>query len=125
MWRRDVSTPRNNLRLDGGWDVSSQKVLGCEGGHGDETSPPPRGWIWPRMTRLTRIGKTGKSMAAGMALSRPSDFAVGSAGPQTTQTDAELGGASARTEYVRCEGGSLDELSFVAVVSPSIAIHRD
>jgi len=28
--------------VDGGWDVSSQEVLGCDGGHGDETSPPPR-----------------------------------------------------------------------------------
>ena len=29
--------------LDWGWDVSSQKVLGCEGvGSGDETSPPPK-----------------------------------------------------------------------------------
>ncbi len=49
MWRRDVSTPEVSESLDGGWDVSSQEVLGCEGGDGDGTSPPrggvsDRGW---------------------------------------------------------------------------------
>jgi hypothetical protein len=34
VWRRDVSTPEVIVGLDGGWDVSSQKVLGCEGGEG-------------------------------------------------------------------------------------------
>jgi hypothetical protein len=45
VWRRDVSSPEVIEGLDGGWDVSSQKVLGCEGGHGDETSPPQQGLL--------------------------------------------------------------------------------
>jgi len=31
VWRRDVSNPEV---IEGCWDVSSQKVLGCEGGEG-------------------------------------------------------------------------------------------
>ena len=46
----------------------------------------------------SRVGHA--SWAPGVA-APPSGFAVGSTGPQTTQTDAEMGGASARTDSVR------------------------
>ncbi len=34
VWRRDVSNPEVIEGRDGGWDVSSQKAFGCEGGGG-------------------------------------------------------------------------------------------
>ncbi len=34
VWRRDVSNPEVIDAAGRGWDVSSQKVLGCEGGEG-------------------------------------------------------------------------------------------
>ena len=46
MWRRDVSNPEVIDAAGRGWDVSSQKVLDCEGvGSGDETSPPREGLV--------------------------------------------------------------------------------
>jgi len=37
VWRRDVSNPEVIAGVDGGWDVSSQEVLGREGVGGVET----------------------------------------------------------------------------------------
>jgi len=34
VWRRDVSTPEVMEGRDGGWDVSSQEVLGARAGEG-------------------------------------------------------------------------------------------
>jgi len=43
VWRRDVSNPEVIVGLDGGWDVSSQRVLVSKAWEcGDETSPAPR-----------------------------------------------------------------------------------
>ena len=42
VWRRDVANPEVIEGLDGGWDVSSQEALGCEGVGGwrrDVSSP--------------------------------------------------------------------------------------
>jgi len=146
---RDVSSPEVIEGVDGGWDVSSQKVLGCEGGHGDGTSPPREGGF----DRGWHDRKQRESMAARRVVSGPSDFArpvrrlahprnprnprsvlwpvtrrasllgsarrtsafsfvAGSAGPQTTQKDAELGRALARTEYVR--PGEAPSMSFLS-----------
>jgi len=61
--------------LDGGWDVSSQEVLGCEG------RPRRRDVAAPERVDLTADGADGtdmnesERMAASMALSRTSDFA--------------------------------------------------
>ncbi len=166
VWRRDVSNPEVIDGVDWGWDVSSQKVFGCEGRprRRDVAAPegvdltaddadgtdrkeservaasialsgtsdfarPVRRLPYPRNPRNPRSllcwSRVGHPSWARRAAPQPSGFAVGCAGPQTTQMDAELSGASARTEYVRSEGGSLDELSFVAVESRSIPIHRD
>ena len=70
--RRDVASPEVIVGLDGGWDVSSQEVLGCEGGR------RRRDVASPERVDLTADGADNKdreSMAAGMALSRTSDFA--------------------------------------------------
>ena len=154
---RDVSSPEVIEGVDGGWDVSSQKVLGCEGGHGDGTSPPreggfDRGWhdrkqresmaarrvvsgpsdfarpvrrlAHPRNPRNPRSllcwSRVGRSCWAPRAAAQPSGFAAGSTGPQSTQKDAEPGGAGLGLGPHRLRsagGGSLDGLSFVAVVS--------
>jgi len=80
--------------------------------------PHPRN---PRNPRSLLCSVTRRAFSSALrAAPQPSGFAVGCAGPQTTQTDAELGGASARTGSVRSEGGALYELSFVAVESRSI-----
>jgi len=56
--------------------------------------------------------RVGRPSWALRAAPQPSGFAAGSAGPQTTQTDAEKGRASARTEYVRPgEAPSMSSLS--------------
>jgi len=48
VWRRDVSTPEVIEGRDGGWDVSSQRVLVSKAWEcGDETSPTPKSlWVW-------------------------------------------------------------------------------
>jgi len=45
VWRRDVSNPEVMEGRDRGWDVSSQKVLGCEGVPRRRDVAAPRGWI--------------------------------------------------------------------------------
>jgi len=134
VWRRDVASPEVIEGRGRGWDVSSQEVLGCEGGDGDGTSPPrggvsDRGWhdkTEPESMaakhgavpdeRLRRPPKAlcsvslireireirgpffarsrvGHPSWAVRAAPQPFAFVVGSAGPQTTQTDAERSGA--------------------------------
>ena len=53
----------------------------------------PWSLLWP----VTRRAFSSALRAAA----QPSGFAAGSTGPQSTQTDAEMGGASARTDSVR------------------------
>jgi len=137
VWRGDVSRPEVIEGLDRGWDVSSQKVLGCEGagratghrrpegvdltadGADDTDKKGPEGmaaemalsgpttlpalWGVPLIREIREIrgpffgrSRVGHASWAPCPPPQPLAFVVGSAGPQTTQKDAELHGAGLR-----------------------------